>query len=539
MSLTRREFLMRAGQTGGYGAAFVLMQSLGLLAIPEAAGETGPLHLVDGKGTRVVILGGGISGLVSAYELGKAGWSCTILEARQRPGGRNWSIRAGTQVDFTDGTRQTCAFEEGHYFNAGPARLPSTHHTMLGYCRELGVALEVEVNSSRSALMQSNMLNGGVAVPERRVVNDTRGHVSELLAKCIKRGALDQEITADDRERMIDFLRQYGDLNPDLLFRGTDRSGYKVPPGATPQVPVVNDPLNMHQLLDADLWQGMLVEEVIEWQPTMFQPIGGMDRIPFAFAARLESVIRYGATVSRIRQSDSGVTVTYSDGSGAGQTIEADYCICAMPLTIARTLDADFSLAVRAILDTVEYDSAYKIAWEAPRFWEKEANIFGGISYLQQPVDLVWYPSARFFSENGIVIGGYSVEQGPAAGALPDLLGKTGLSERAVTEHGYTFGHLPTMQAKLDASRRSIELLHPGHGQDLSKPIYVSWGHIPHNLGSWISLAWNDEKALATLQSPDRRVYFAGDHTSRLVGWQEGAALSAYRVINQLGERIQ
>ena len=31
MSLTRREFLMRAGQTGGYGAAFVLMQSLGLL----------------------------------------------------------------------------------------------------------------------------------------------------------------------------------------------------------------------------------------------------------------------------------------------------------------------------------------------------------------------------------------------------------------------------------------------------------------------------------------------------------------------------
>jgi monoamine oxidase len=405
MSLTRREFLMRAGHVGGYGAAFVLMQSLGLLAIPEAAGETGPLRLVDGKGTRVVILGGGISGLVAAYELGKAGWSCTILEARQRPGGRNWSIRNGTGVDFTDGTHQTCAFEEGHYFNAGPARLPSTHHTMLGYCHELGVALEVEVNSSRSALMQSDKLNGGVAVPERRVVNDTRGHVSELLAKCIRKGALDQEIDADDRDRMIEFLRQYGDLNPNLLFRGTDRSGYKVPPGATQQKPVISDPLAMHELLDADLWQGMLVEDVIEWQPTMFQPVGGMDRIPFAFAARLDSVIRYGAVVSRIRQSDSGVSVTYSDGSGVAQTINADYCICAMPLTIARTLDADFSAPIRAILDSVQYDSAYKIAWEAPRFWEKEANIFGGISYLQQDVDLVWYPSARFFSEKGIVIG--------------------------------------------------------------------------------------------------------------------------------------
>jgi monoamine oxidase len=538
MSLTRREFLIRAGQTGGYGAAFVLMQSLGLLAIPDAAGEAGPLRLVDGKGTRVVILGGGIAGLVSAYELGKAGWSCTILEARQRPGGRNWSIRNGTEVDFTDGTRQTCAFEEGHYFNAGPARLPSTHHTMLGYCRELGVALEVEVNSSRSALMQSDKLNGGVAVPERRVVNDTRGHVSELLAKCVKKGALDQEIGADDRERMIEFLRQYGDLNPDLLFRGTDRSGYKVPPGATKQTPVVNDPLAMRELLDANLWTGMLVEEVIEWQPTMFQPVGGMDRIPYAFASRLDSVIRYGAVVSRIRQSDSGVAVTYRDGSGADQTLNADYCICAMPLTIVRKLDADFSAPIRAILDTVQYDSAYKVAWEAPRFWEKETNIFGGISYLQQTVDLVWYPSARFFSPTGIVIGGYSIEVPPALGALPDLLKKSDLAERTQLANGYAFAALPSMQAKLDASRQSIELLHPGHGKDLANPVYVSWGHIPHNLGSWISLNWNDEKALATLQSPDRRVYFAGDHTSRLVGWQEGAALSAYRVINQLGQRI-
>jgi monoamine oxidase len=48
----------------------------------------------------------------------------------------------------------------------------------------------------------------------------------------------------------------------------------------------------------------------------------------------------------------------------------------------------------------------------------------------------------------------------------------------------------------------------------------------------------NDEKVLATLQAPDRRVYFVGDHTSHLVGWREGAALSAYRVINQLGERM-
>jgi monoamine oxidase len=539
MSLTRRQFLMRAGQAGGYGAAFVLMQSLGLLPLPEAAAQNEPLRLVDGKGTRVVILGGGIAGLVAAYELGKAGWSCTILEARQRPGGRNWSIRNGTEVDFTDGTRQTCSFEEGHYFNAGPARLPSTHHTMLGYCHELGVALEVEVNSSRSALMQADKLNGGVAVPERRVFNDTRGHISELLAKCMRKGALDEEFTADDRERMIAFLVQYGDLNPDLLFRGTDRSGFKIPPSAELAEPVVNDPLAMRELLDADLLFGMLVEETIDWQPTMFQPVGGMDRIPMAFAQRLDSVIRYDAAVTRIRQSDTGVAVTYRSGSGSEETMAADYCICAIPLTLARTLDADFGPQMRAILDKVEYDCAYKVAWEAPRFWETEANIYGGISYLQQMVDLVWYPSARLFSEKGILIGGYSMEFRPGSPPLADILATTPLAFKTTTANGYAFGHLPNMQAKLDTSRRSIDLLHPGHGKELTKPIYISWGQIPWNLGSWISFNWSDQAALATLQAPDRRIYFAGDHTSHIVGWQEGAALSAHRVIRQLGARIE
>ncbi len=520
MALTRRQFLLRVGQVGGYGAAFTMMQTLGLL--PIAATEVQPVRGVAGHGTRVVILGGGIAGLVSAYEMTKLGYSCTVLEARDRVGGRNWTIRRGTRVNFTDGTEQTCAFDDGLYFNAGPARLPSIHTHMLNYCHELGVPLEVEINTTRSSLMQSDNFNGGKPVQQRQMVNDTRGHVSELLSKCLRQGALDQDLDAEDKERMLKFLTEYGDLTPEGRFTGTSRSGYKIPPGAGPQDGIPYDPLPMHALLDANLWQGLLTEDMIDWQATMFQPVGGMDQIPRAFERKLGHVIRHNAQVMRIRQSEKGLRVVYKDRlSSRVETIDADYCICAMPLTTLKNVDADFCPEVAQVLQHVTYDSAYKIAWQSRRFWEQENSIYGGLSFLQQTVNVVWYPSYSLFSPKGAIISGYSVE------------------------NGTPFGKLPTMQAKLDASRQSVEKLFPGRGSELRDPVYVSWGQIPFNLGSWISGPRGgggleqDPRDYAVITRPDRRVYFAGDHTSHIVGWQEGAAFSAIRAVNMIGQKVQ
>ncbi len=40
--------------------------------------------------------------------------------------------------------------------NAGPARIPSAHQAVLGYCQDLGVALEVEINTSSRARAWAN-----------------------------------------------------------------------------------------------------------------------------------------------------------------------------------------------------------------------------------------------------------------------------------------------------------------------------------------------------------------------------------------------
>jgi monoamine oxidase len=192
---------------------------------------------------------------------------------------------------------------------------------------------------------------------------------------------------------MLSFLNVYGDLNEAGLFNGTERSGYSVYPGADAVDSVRHSPLPWKALLDANLWGALLDDEEIGKQASMFQPIGGMDRIAVAFDARLPGIIRYQAEVKPIRQSADALTVAYQDRkSGATETVTSDFCICTIPFSVLKSIDADFAPDVSEMIKAETHDSAYKIAWESRRFWEQESGIYGGISYLAQTVDTVWYP---------------------------------------------------------------------------------------------------------------------------------------------------
>src|SRR5216684_2954216 len=244
MVLSRRMFITQIAAISGMGAAFLSMQALGLASTVFA--EPAPiLPAKIGYGTHVVILGAGIAGLVMAYRMERAGFSVTLVEARRRTGVRNWTLRHGDKVEMIGEAEQTVGFSEGMYFNAGPARIPSQHQGLLSYCKLLGVPLEVEVNFSDSALLQADGVFAGKPIQERQAINDFRGRIAELLSKATNRGALDQELTADDKQRLIVFLRNYGDLSKDNLYKGSERAGYKVSPGAYDQVGLRRDPLSL------------------------------------------------------------------------------------------------------------------------------------------------------------------------------------------------------------------------------------------------------------------------------------------------------
>lgn len=128
--------------------------------------------------------------------------------------------------------------------------------------------------------------------------------------------------------------------------------------------------------------------------------------------------IRRGHEVTAIRQSDAGVQVTSKNAKGGSGTVHADYLICTLPFNILARIDADFLTQVKSALKPIQYDYSVKVAFEAPRFWERE-QIYGGISYVKGDTSLVWYPSHGIHAPSGIVIGAYAnFEAGRRLGEL-------------------------------------------------------------------------------------------------------------------------
>ena len=284
-------------------------------------------------------------------------------------------------------------------------------------------------------------------LPDRtRLVVVTKGPEMEIRA------------TPEDRDRLVEALTRYGALDKTGKYSGCDRADITRYPGAGPQTMVVDDdPIPLHALLDANFWNSELYEEAWDWQATMMQPVGGMQQISNAFARALGPLIIYEAPVTEIAKTPHGVRVTY-EKAGALHSVDADYAVCAMPLTILRQIKADLDADHRRVVQTAQYRSSFKIPWESKRFWETDYNIYGGLSFLSQGPSPVWYPSAALMSERGIVVSGY------------------------MDEFNDGFDKL-TMQEKFDASRAQIEKLHPGHGKDLEKPVFCGWRHVKWNEG--------------------------------------------------------
>ncbi len=353
----------------------------------------------------------------------------------------------------------------------------------------------------------------------RHIRSDYYGHTSELLAKAVNANHLDDALSKEDQEIMLESLRTLGALNKDLKYeKGASASafrGFDVDPGGGLQ-PLAEDstPIGLKEVLNSRLWSNMGIHNMYEFQQTMFQPVGGMGKIGEAFGKELGDVIRYHSQVMAVDQNDEGVTVHFEDTeSGEKLTETADWCVCTIPLSILSQLDVKVGKSLKGAIDAVPYAPSVKVGGEFKRrFWEEDDSIFGGISYTDMPITQISYPSSNYFDKGpGVLLMAYMF--GPDAVEISSME--------------------PQERVKM-----AVELgskIHPQYAEEFKSGISVAWHRVPWVLGCYGM--WTESRRkehYENLCAIDGRVVLAGEHASYINAWQEGAILSSLDAITRL-----
>src|SRR5438105_3794669 len=214
---SRRDVLSLVGSVAGSAAMYQAMTSLGFAS---ESTYNGPIKLDgDAKGASVLVLGAGLAGMTAALELRSAGYKVQVLEFNSRPGGRNWTLRGGDSFAELGGATQTRGFDDGLYLNPGPWRIPYHHRALLDYCKRLGVTLEPFIQLNHNALLHASTAFGGKPQRIREIKTDFQGHVSELLAKLTQQGKLDETVSKQDKEILLQALKSWGALDKDFAYK--------------------------------------------------------------------------------------------------------------------------------------------------------------------------------------------------------------------------------------------------------------------------------------------------------------------------------
>jgi monoamine oxidase len=384
--------------------------------------------------------------------------------------------------------------------------------------------LEPFIMVNYNAYVHSSQYFAGKPMRFREVQADFQGHVAELLAKCTQSDKLDQNVSKEDQEILLEALRSWGGLDKNFAYGASsasaERRGYQINKGGgLMPAPLPSTPVGLDDLLRSDMWMALTFGQTHYWQSTIFQPVGGMDQTPKAIARHLADITTLNRKVVSIRQDAHGVAVTSVDARNGRERRDshADWCVCTLPLTVLGQIEMQVGDKMKAGIDAVAYSNGVKSGLQFKRrFWEEDDGIFGGISFTDLPIGQIAYPNFGYNKPGkGVLlgcfahgVGGYELEAlGPKA----------------------------RLQRILDYGAQ----IHPQYRTEFENGITVNWHRVPFTLGC--GAAWTPELRAAhykNLAEIDGRIVLAGDHISELTTWQEGSILSALDAIGRLHHRI-
>ena len=433
----------------------------------------------------MIVIGAGLAGLSGADELHRAGWKATVLEARDRVGGRVHSLRC---------------FSDGLVAEGGGEFIEETHTRMLAYAEQFDLKL------GRVGSWQG----------EDRDWASFEGKAGPLSDARIWGANLHDEV-----EKIWLALAELGELVPDphrpQAARGADYLDQKSTADWLGS-------LDVHPLAKQDFIQHIRAEYTCEpehhslldlarnasmYYSTMernvnYRVIGGNDQIPLALAAALPDV-RLNAPVTSIHALPDEVVVTYRQGNSE-LTASAAFAVLAIPLTTARRIEFNPPLpdAHLRMVNELSYGAVTKVLIEyRQRFWDERR--WNGRLVTDTPIVYTWHATSHLESKRGILTAYTGGGPGARLASLSD-------------------------EERIRLVVAEIEKVFPGSSDLIECTATVAWPNEPYTRGSYAALAPGEVTAhWQTLFEPAGRLFFAGEHATDIQGFMEGAVESGQR----------
>ncbi len=450
----------------------------------------------SGTAKKVLIIGGGMAGLVAAYELRKAGHDPLVLEAQGRVGGRVYTLRA--------------PFGPGLYAEAGAMRIPRAHDLTLEYCAKFNMPMRPFVMGNPRGLV----FIGG----QRMTAAEANEHPENLpfTLAATEHGRSADSLWSDaiaDLKAMVDaegenawpeIVKRYDEFS---LYEFLRHKGFSE--GAIEFYAVMN-------FVESDLHNSfieVLREELSGAYVDMQTITGGMDALPIALYKQMPEVVRFGTEVRAMDQDDRGVTAHCKVGSDR-ISFSGDYAICTVPFSVLRPIEHRFSHEKERAIRQLNYHASTKILMQVrERIWEAEDGIMGGASATDLPVRRLNYPPSDDTMRRGVMLASYT-------------WGQDALQWGAMDE-----------QTRVAEALDDVERIHPGIRDVFEVGASHAWYSDKWARGAFALFAPEQQTSLQkAIVQPEGRIYFAGEHCSLYHAWIQGAIESALQVSREIHE---
>jgi monoamine oxidase len=448
---------------------------------------------------RVVVIGAGFAGLTAAYELKQAGYDVTLIEPRNRVGGRVLSFNAANGNEYI----------KGRNIEGGGELIGSNHPIWVGYKEKFGLewldVTEDEGDASSPVIIDGKLLSYEEAGKLWEEMEAGLNAMNELAAKVNP----DEPWTAEDAQR-LDRTSVKAWIDAQEAFSPETKRAMWINQTSDNGQDAANQSL-LGQLAAVAGGGG----EKYWTESEVFRCKGGNDSLSRRLAEEIgKDRIILGLHARSVSLKRGVMVVEASDG----RTLECDDVVLTAPPPTWKKID--FSPGLPAMNPQMGLNTKY-LAHVRTRFWEKHDPQLSQYALSDGMINQTW-------------------DGTDAQGAVDETNGGaclTGFSGGKNVEKALSM----SKEERDKAFAAWYEQCYPGFKDNLANIRYMDWPKDP-----WVQASYSfPAPGQVTTVGPkmaaphmDGRLHIAGEHTCyKFVGYMEGALQSGARVARNIAKR--